>query len=401
MATFKVLIDKRRQLKDGTYPLVVRIFNGRKSTDVNLKIRLKEDEFDESIQRAVKHPNKRTINQKITQTLIQLQETTLKYELADELTTAQKIKTGANKPQSKLDFYEYGEKISKDMEAVGRLGNTAAYRAALSALKTYSGKNNLQFHEVNYEFLSALDNKMLLAGLKKNSIAAYHRSLRAIFNRAINTDIVDIKLYPYRKFKIRGEGTAKRNISKQDMAAIDALQLVPDSPIWHSRNYFMLSFNLRGMSFADMATIKPSDISKGRLMYKRKKTHKVYNVKLTPKAKEILNYYMQPDRLYILPIIRADIAPNSERERVYIQQTIKTCNKYLKRIGEAIKLEQSITTYYTRHSFATIAKRMGYSKDLISEALGHSFGSKITETYLDSFDQDVIDDMNEAVCDLK
>jgi len=44
---------------------------------------------------------------------------------------------------------------------------------------------------------------------------------------------------------------------------------------------------------------------------------------------------------------------------------------------------------------------MGYSKDLISEALGHSFGSKITETYLDSFDQDVIDDMNEAVCDLK
>jgi len=398
MATFKVQLEKRRQLKDGSYKLIIRIFNGRKFRDVNLKIRLREDEFDESTQRAVKHPNKKAINQKITQTLIQLQDATLKYELADEQTTAQKIKTGATKPQARLDFFEYGEKISKEMEAVGRLGNTAAYRAALSALKTYSGKNSLQFHEVNYEFLSALDNKMLIEGLKKNSIAAYHRSIRAIFNRAINTDIVDIKLYPYRKFKIRGEGTKKRNLSKQDMAAIDALQLEPDSPIWHSRNYFMLSFNLRGMSFTDMATIKRSDISKGRLIYKRKKTHKLYNVKLTTKATEILNYYMQPDRMYILPIIRADIAPNSERERVYIQQAIKTCNKYLKRIGEAAKLEQTITTYYTRHSFATIAKRMGYSKDLISEALGHSFGSKITEAYLDSFDQEVIDEMNEAVC---
>jgi integrase/recombinase XerD len=401
MATFKVQLEKRRQLKDGSYSLIIRIFNGRKFRDVNLKIRLKEDEFDSSLQRAVKHPNKRAINQKITQTLIQLQETTLKYELADEQTTAQKIKTGAKKPQAKLDFYEFGEKIKKEMESVGRLGNAAAYKAAICALKTYSGKNNLQFPEVNYEFLSALDNKMLLAGLKKNSIAAYHRSIRAIFNRAINTDLVDIKLYPYRRFKIRGEGTAKRNITKLDLVAIDALLLEPDSPMWHSRNYFMLSFNLRGISFTDMATIKPSDISKGRLNYKRKKTHKVYNVKLTPKATEILDYYIQPDGMYILPIIRADIVSNSERERVYIQQAIKTCNKYLKRIGVAAKLEQAITTYFTRHSWATIAKKMGYSKDLISEALGHSFGSKITDTYLDSFDQDVIDKMNDTVCDLK
>jgi len=29
MSTFKVLFDKRRKLSDGSYPLVVRIFNGR------------------------------------------------------------------------------------------------------------------------------------------------------------------------------------------------------------------------------------------------------------------------------------------------------------------------------------------------------------------------------------
>jgi len=309
MATFKVQLEKRRQLKDGCYPLIIRIFNGRKFRDVSLKTRLTEDEFDDKTQRAVKHPNRKEINQKIIQTLIQLQEATLKFELADEHTTAQKIKTGAFKPKVKLDFMQYGEKIAKEMEDVGRLGNAAAYRAAMLALKNHAGKTSLQFQEVNYEFLTALENTMLTAGLKKNTIAAYNRSIRAVFNRAINTDLVDIKYYPYRKYKIKGEGTAKRNISKSEIVAIDTLNLKPKSAIWHCRNYFMLSFNLRGISFTDMATIKSSDISKGRLLYKRKKTHKVYNVKLTSKAAEILSYYQQPGRTYVLPIIRADIAP--------------------------------------------------------------------------------------------
>ena len=108
MATFKVQLEKRRQLKDGCYPLIIRIFNGRKFRDVSLKTRLTEDEFDDKTQRAVKHPNRKEINQKIIQTLIQLQEATLKFELADEHTTAQKIKTGAFKPKVKLDFMQYG-----------------------------------------------------------------------------------------------------------------------------------------------------------------------------------------------------------------------------------------------------------------------------------------------------
>jgi site-specific recombinase XerD len=357
MATFKVLLDKRRQLNDGTYPLAVRIFNGRNFRDVKLKVRLKEDEFDEKTQRAVRHPNRKEINQKIIQTLIQLQEATLKFELADEYTTAQKIKTGVVKPSVKLDFLQYGEKIAKEMQDVGRLGNAAAYRAALLALKTYTGRSNLQFQDVNYELLVAFENKMLTAGLKKNSIAAYHRSIRAVFNRAVNADLVDLKYYPYRKYKIKGEGTAKRNISKSEIAAIDKLILKHGSSIWNARNYFLLSFNFRGMSFADMATIKPSDISKGRLIYKRKKTHKVYNVKLTSKATEILGYYQQPGRMYVLPIIRAEIAPNSERERVYIQQAIKNCNKQLKKLGEAVNLDDVLTTYFSRHSWATIAKK--------------------------------------------
>jgi len=63
-----------------------------------------------------------------------------------------------------------------------------------------------------------------------------------------------------------------------------------------------------------------------------------------------------------------------------------------------MKLQQQLTTYVARHSWATIAKKLGYSNDLLAESLGHSNGNRTTAIYLDSFDQEVIDPMNEEVC---
>ena len=282
MATFIIKLDTRREVKDGKYPLIIRVHSGGKRRDINLKTYLLESEFDKATQRVnSKHPNKKLINQKIQKQLLQLQEAALNIEIKEETVTASKIKTTIVKPILKLNFIQFGNKLIAEMEAVKRIGNAIAYRDALTALQTYSGKTELQFTDINYELLCQIENKMLIKGRGKNSVATYNRRWRAIFNRAINEDLIDSKLYPYRKYKIKGEGTAKRNIAKEDIIAIAKLDLEQDSQLFHARNYFMLSFNLRGMSFADMAGIKPSDITNGRLIYQRRKTHKLYNVKLT------------------------------------------------------------------------------------------------------------------------
>lgn len=399
MATFKVLLDKRRQRQDETYPLVVRIYTGTTFKDLNLKTYLLQDQFD-STKQVVKnhHPNAKKINLLIKKSILKVEDTKLNLEIKDEAISADIIKNSIVKPQPKLNFFEYGKRLIEDLRGANRNGNANAYRDAIKALQTYSGRIELQFHELDFEMLCKFENNMLKAGLKKNSIACYNRSLRAIFNSAINRDLVELKYYPYRKYKIRGEATVKRNISKEQIKAITELNLEPYTQLWHSRNYFMLSFNLRGISFADMVSIKPTDITDSRLIYQRKKTHKMYNIKLTDMAKEIISLYQKPDEKYILPVLSALITPHSKLERATIQQANKTCNKYLERIGNDLKLSQKLTTYFSRHSWATIAKRMGYSKDLISEALGHSQGNRITEIYLDSYEMETIDAMNEQVC---
>ncbi len=45
-------------------------------------------------------------------------------------------------------------------------------------------------------------------------------------------------------------------------------------------------------------------------------------------------------------------------------------------------------------SYANVAKQLGYSKDMIAEALGHEYGNSVTGIYLEQFDLYKVDEMN-------
>ena len=65
-------------------------------------------------------------------------------------------------------------------------------------------------------------------------------------------------------------------------------------------------------------------------------------------------------------------------------------NKRLKEIGEDLGLPLILTTYVARHSQATVMKRAGVSTAVIREIMGHS-SERVTQIYLDSFDNEQID----------
>jgi integrase len=75
----------------------------------------------------------------------------------------------------------------------------------------------------------------------------------------------------------------------------------------------------------------------------------------------------------------------------------KKLNKKLKKISKILEIETPITTYVFRYSYANIAKQLGYSKDLIAEALGHEYGNAVTGIYLEMFDNEIVDNLNENV----
>ena len=71
-------------------------------------------------------------------------------------------------------------------------------------------------------------------------------------------------------------------------------------------------------------------------------------------------------------------------------------NSELKEIARLAQLDANLTTYVARHTYATVLKKSGIPTAVISEALGHK-SEFITQTYLKSFENEVVDLANECL----
>ena len=221
-------------------------------------------------------------------------------------------------------------------------------------------------------------------GLKVNAIAAYLRSVRAVYNKAIKAEVVDARYYPFSKFTIETEETISRALTLSEMQKIVEWDLKPETPIWHNRNYFILSFCLIGMNFADLLTLEPSEIRDGRVVYRRNKTGRIYNIGMHPKVQELVQYYKSMSsnngNKFVLPMLSN--TPDALKEHNRVKQICKTCNEYLKKIAKACDIDKNISIYWGRYTWANLAKKeLGYSNDLIADALGHQYGNKVTGIY--------------------
>lgn len=397
MANIKTLLDLRRAKSDGTFNIIFRITDHKKVYTINSGVALEVHYWDEKKGHVGKiHPNAKLLNIKLSKHYFKIEQAVLSLDDEFSIEKLKAILSGKPIDEAPETFQVFSNRIIQQMIEANRLGNAMVYQTAVNRLISYCGKD-VAFPEVNYKLLDQFSHHLTTSGLKINSVSNYFRSIRAIYNKAIKMKVVDRSFYPFHDISIKSEKTAKRAILKDDIAKLLQIHVERNSTCWRSLNYFMLSFFLRGISFTDLAYLKHSNIIDGRIEYKRRKTHKNYSVKLFPEAVSIINQMYAPGSDYLLPIIPNGVTEDSVRAKRIIQQCIKTTNKYLKRLSAECGLLNSAQTYSSRHGFATIAKRMGYSNELVAESLGHEYGNKITNIYLDTFDTDVLDSMHQHV----
>ena len=103
-------------------------------------------------------------------------------------------------------------------------------------------------------------------------------------------------------------------------------------------------------------------------------------------------------KTYIFPHLTIGLSPKEIKSKV--QLLTHLINEHMKKIAIQLEIDKPITTYYARHSFATILKNSGVSTEFISEALGHSSLST-TKKYLGSFEQDAIKQTTDILISFK
>jgi integrase len=231
----------------------------------------------------------------------------------------------------------------------------------------------------------------------------YFRTIRATINKAIGEKQLPADLYPFSrnvserdKFSLAkfDLSTRKRAITKDEIRLIEAVEVTTPRMLL-AKHLFLFSYYGGGINYVDMAQLKWRNVQGGRLQYVRQKTGGLFNLKLPAVALAILDHYRPAT--YIGPDAYVFGVLDSVRHKTQLQianrlHKIKgQVNQDLKAIGLLAGIETPLTTYVARHSFATALKRSGVATAIISESMGHKTES-ITQTYLASFENELIDD---------
>ena len=145
-------------------------------------------------------------------------------------------------------------------------GTSDVYRDTRNRISEFRPK--LSFQDIDNRFLIEFEKHLIANGNSASTISIYLRTLRAAYNKAIVADIIKGDSYPFKKFKIKSGTETKRALLKKDMQQLMNYKPKPNTRKWHSLNYFVFSYLIRGMNLKDIALLKWNDnIIGGRIVY--------------------------------------------------------------------------------------------------------------------------------------
>ncbi len=393
----KVVCRKKIVYKNSTSPLFLRFTRQRQSKFISLGLSIRAEHWDDKNQMlAPECPKRKALQLHIDTQLTDYQKQIERLQALDLEVTFEALFGNTVKGKRRTIEEYFGLQIDQ-LKASGRINTATKYRFCLSSLRKYRSMN-LPFEQIDPTFLREFESHQRIGGSKENSIATKMSVLKAVYNKAIADKVFIPKENPFAQHKIGNLWTAtrKRSITKEEVHRLIELELpTARSPyLAFARDIFLFSYFTAGINFKDMATLRFCNIANGRIYYARHKTGKAINCPLAPIAQEIIQKYAAEDHSqqdYIFPIL--DRALHQTEQQIFnrIHKVLQNINRQLRRLGDLMGLNISLTTYVARHTFATVLKRSGVNIAIISESLGHSDLST-TQIYLDSFENSQIDE---------
>jgi integrase len=402
-----VILYKSNTLANGEHPLMLRISQNTVRKYISLGISCSKELWDDKKDLPKRnHPNKDLIETIITQTLntyrTKLLELVSKQKIVTPHTLIQALKTDSEKEITSNQIFPFFDQIIDRLLQAGKVGNANVYKDTKRSLKLFIPSTDLLFTDIDQGFLHKYEIYLRKLDLAETSMSVYFRTLRALFNKAIQEKLINLNDYPFKEFSVAKFNTItkKRAITKEELKKIENLEIDPASPLSETRHYFMFSYYGQGINFIDIAQLQWKNIVQDRIEYTRAKTGKIIQFKLLPPAKAIIEHYRpltgnHPDH-YIFPTLSRlnHITPLQINNRV--AKVRKRVNNEMREIARLAQVDANLTTYVARHTYATVLKKSGIPTAVISEGLGHR-SEFITQTYLKNFDNEVLDQANECL----
>lgn len=390
MASISLKLDRRRANARGLYPIQFLLSSKGKVTTIGTGINILPEHWNGEVNKAVvpKCPNARAINESIEELFFRytntLRELDNSGKLAGKSVTEIKallteVKTTSNKESLSDYFHRYADSRRTENSRL----------ACLYTLKTIEAfdKSDPSFEAITVIWLKAFDAYLEKQGTSINTRALHFRNLRAVFNSAINEDLIGLEHYPFRKFKIASSRKDKEALTEEQFQRLIAYE-TPYPFRRTARDLFLLSFYMCGMNLVDLFHL--DRLRDGRAHFVRTKTSgkniNPVSILVQPEAAEIIARYAGTD--HVLRFAEEPATYQTFNNRI---------QKAIRAIAQELNIE-GLTFYWARYTWATLADKIGISEKEISKGLGHVDTSIAGKFYI-SYDWTKVDRANRAVID--
>lgn len=427
-ATISLILDTRRIKKNQKYPVKLRVIYKRESRDYQTIYDLTESEFakftaprisDElqEIRKNLFDLKRATENFVAASVVFEFHELENDFIKDNKFFKAREFKQHVPEIAPDLfDFSPYYERFPifsiahptstslsfwflvyiKKLLQQGRVGSAINYLRAYRSFDSFRG--NIRLEQVTVEYLYQYEQWMLSKGTTKTTIGIVIRSLRAIMNEAIESNVLRReKHYPFgrRKYQLPGSRNIKKSLTQQDIQKIYYYKS-GDPIINKGKKLWLFCYLANGINVKDMVNLQYKNIDGDYIILERAKTERTargmarpITIYLTEDLLDIIADLGNKDRSpnnYIFPFMRHGLTPLEQFD--LLNHVRRIINEAMSEVRKALSIEKKVTTIVSRHSFSTHLKRIGASTEFIQEALGHT-DKKTTENYLDSFENEV------------
>ena len=273
-----------------------------------------------------------------------------------------------------------------------RLGTAKNYEYARTCFARFLGNHDIPIAAMTEQLINRFNASLLQRGVVRNTLSFYMRILRAAYNKAVRTGLVE-QTYPFKNVYTGIDRTRKRAVDVHIIAKFIGIDLTHTASLALARDLFLFSFYTRGMAFVDMVFLKRENIRAGMIHYIRRKTGQEIVIRVEPEIQRIIDRYARSERPYIFPILKSE---NPEEQYAEYRIALSYYNRLLKRISDKLGIQQRLSFYTARHSWATMARDCHVPISVISAGMGHT-SERTTQIYLMSLENSLIDNANRGI----
>lgn len=311
-------------------------------------------------------------------------------------------------------FLEFLNAEVESLMRRNRLGLAENYKSSGRCFSRYvetMHRKDIPLKSMDEELLVDYQQWLWDNGIRRNTSVFYMRNLHAVYNKAVRQELVADR-HPFSCVQTNITHTDKRTVAPDLIRSISTIDIPEElvrlgqdpakkpfrrmcRELTFARDTFIFCFCARGLTFVDFAYLKHENIRRGRIVYERRKTGQYIEVEIQPKMREFIDKYATTSGPYLFPVLTDTDVREAHRQ---YSSVIRRYNKHLGKLSRMLGGDVCLTSYVSRHSWATAAYHASMPLPYISEAMGHT-SEHTTRIYLKSIENSEIDKENKRLLD--